>query len=179
MPRQPSAEIALRNRQIYSEWKEGRSLAWLAEKYDRTPQQMGRVVAGFHPELEDDDARAIHRGRLEALYEEVSAVAADPGWKLTASGKVALDDNDEPVIDINARIEALKLKLMVLESERKLDARDRPQQKQLQITHELATSQAAIDIARRRAEMEAMARRAGQSAVQGEVLRELPPAAEG
>lgn len=176
MARPRSAAIALRNDQIYALWRGGKSLAWLAEKYERTPQQIGRVIASFHPDIEDDDDRALHRGRLETLYEEVQSVVNAPGFKLAPNGRVAEGPDDEPLEDTGAKIEALKVKLQVLESMRRLDARDRPQQKQLQITHELATTQAAADIARKRAEMEALARRTGQQVVSGEIVRELPAA---
>lgn len=177
MARTKSPAISIRNDQIYALWKGGKSLSWLAEKFGRSPQQIGRVVAAFHPDLTDDDDRALHRGRLETLYEEVQEVVNAPGFKLAPNGRIAEGPDDEPLEDTGAKIEALKVKLQVLESMRKLDARDKPQQRQLQITHELATTQAAADIARRRAEMEQLAKRAGQPAVvRGEVVPELPPA---
>ena len=176
MARPKSAAIALRNEQVYALWRSGWSLARLAEKYDRTPQQMGKVIASFHPDLSDDDDRGLHRGRLETLYEEIQSVVNAPGYKLAPNGRVAEGPDEEPLEDTGAKIEALKVKLQVLESMRRLDARDKPQAKTLQITHELATTQAAADIARKRAEMEALARRTAQQAVPGEVIRELPAA---
>jgi hypothetical protein len=173
-PRSPA--IAIRNEQIYALWKGGKSLSWLAEKFDRTPQQMGKVIAAFHPDIEDDDDRALHRGRLETLYEEVQEVVNSPGFKMAPNGRLAEGPDEEPLEDTGAKIEALKVKLQVLESMRKLDARDKPQARQLQVTHEIASSQAIADIARKRAEMEALARRAGQQAIPGEVIRELPAA---
>lgn len=161
---------------MYALWKGGKSLVWLAEKYQRTPQQIGRIVASFHPDIEDDDDRALHRGRLEVLYEEIQSVVNAPGFKLAPNGRVAEGPDEEPLEDTGAKIEALKVKLQVLESMRRLDARDKPQAKQLQITHEIASSQAAADIARKRAEMEALARRTGQQAIPGEIVRELPAA---
>jgi len=176
--RPKSAAVAVRNEQIYALWRSGRSLSWLAEKYQRTPQQIGRVVAAFHPDLEDDDDRALHRGRLETLYEEVQAVVDAPGWKMTANGHLACDDNDEPLVDIGAKIEALKLKLMVLESTRKLDARDKPQRSHVTVDvarqeadAHLAAVRAKIEADRR--EMEALRRQA--AVIPGEVLAELPP----
>ena len=71
-PRNPA--LAVRIEHIYAQWKSGKSLAWLADKYQRTPQQCGRIIAAFHPDLDDDDDRALHRGRLESLYDEVQAV---------------------------------------------------------------------------------------------------------
>ena len=177
-PRNPA--LAVRNDQIYAEWRGGRSLAQLAEKYSRTPQQIGRIVAAFHPDLEEDDDRALHRGRLETLYEEVQAVVNAPGWKVTAVGRVAEDPEGNPLEDIGSKIEALKLKLMVLESTRKLDARDKPQRSH--ITHDIAQQQADTWLADMRAkretelrELEALRRQAG--VIPGQVVRELPPGA--
>jgi hypothetical protein len=151
--RPKSAAVAVRNEQIYSLWRGGKSLSWLAEKYQRTPQQIGRIVAAFHPDLEDDDDRALHRGRLETLYEEVQAVVDAPGWKLAPNGRLACDDNDEPLVDTGAKIEALKLKLMVLESTRKLDARDKPQRSH--VTVDVARQEAASFLAEVRAKIAA------------------------
>src|ERR1039458_5680328 len=125
VPRPRSSEISLRNDQIYAEWRAGRSLSWLADKYQRTPQQMGRIVADRHPDLEDDLDRSLHRGRLETLYEEVQSLVDNPGWKLAPNGRLAQDDDGNALYDTSAKIEALKLKLLVLESARKLDARDK------------------------------------------------------
>ena len=177
-PRNPA--LAVRNDQIYAEWRSGWSLARLAEKYERTPQQVGRIIAGFHPDLEEDDDRALHRGRLETLYEEVQAVVNAPGWKMAPNGKLAEDEDGAPLVDVGAKIEALKLKLMVLESTRKLDARDRPQRSlvtvdvaEQQKNAALAAIAAKVDADRR--ELEALRRQA--AAIPGEVLKELPPGA--
>ena len=175
-PRNPA--LAVRNDQIYAEWRGGHSLAQLAEKYSRTPQQIGRIVAAFHPDLEEDDDRALHRGRLETLYEEVQAVVNAPGWKVTAVGRVAEDPEGNPLEDIGSKIEALKLKLMVLESTRKLDARDKPQRSH--ITHDIAQQQADTWLADMRAKREAELRELEayrrQGVIPGQVVRELPPA---
>lgn len=163
---------------IYAKWRSGRSLASLAEEYKRAPQVIGRIIAARHPDLEDDDDRALHRGRLETLYEEVQAVVDAPGWKLAPNGRLACDDNDEPLIDTGARIEALKLKLMVLESARKLDARDKPQRSQ--VTVEVAQQQASTFLAEVRAKIaadnqEKETLRRQVAVIPGEVLAELPP----
>jgi DNA-binding phage protein len=163
----------VRNDQVYAEWKSGKSLAWLAGKYQRTPQQCGRIVASYHPELEDDTDRALHRGRLESLYEEVQSVIEAPGWKFAPNGRLAEDEDGNPLIDTGAKIEAMKLQLMVLDSGRKLDARDKPVRKILQLDRPAAELEMLAAIAGKRREMEQLARQAG--AVRGEVIRELPP----
>lgn len=180
MARPKNPALAVRNEQIYAEWRSGWSLTRLAEKYKRTPQQIGRVVAVFHPDLGDDDDRALHRGRLETLYEEVQAVADAPGWKITAVGRVAEDEDGNPLIDIGAKIEALKLKLMVLESTRKLDARDKPQRTIVRhdiADQERAEAMAAITAKRETELRELEAARRQLAAIPGEIVKELPPGA--
>jgi len=179
VPRRKSPEIAVRNDVIYAKWRSGRSLASLAEEYDRAPQVIGRIVADRHPDLEDDTDRALHRGRLETLYEEVQAVADAPGWKVTAVGRIAEDPDGNPLEDVSAKIEALKLKLMVLESTRKLDARDKPQRTLMRV--DIARQEADTALAAVRAkieadnrELEAYRQKAGRT-IPGEVLAELPP----
>ena len=186
MARPKSPALAVRNDQIYAEWRSGWSLTRLAEKYDRTPQQVGRVVAAYHPDLEDDTDRALHRGRLETLYEEVQAVVDAPGVKLTPNGRIAEDGDGNPLMDTGARIEALKLKLLVLESGRKLDARDKaakppplpPGVAEQQMWAALAVEQQKMDgrqlATAERAELEALRRKLG-NVTPGEVVRELSP----
>ena len=171
-PRNPA--LAVRNDQIYAEWRSGWSLARLAEKYSRTPQVIGRIVADRHPDLEDDTDRALHRGRLETLYEEVQGVIEAPGWKMAPNGRLAEDEDGNPLTDIGAKIEALKLKLMVLESTRKLDARDKPQKSH--VTVDVARQQADAFLAdltakrdAERREMEALRRQV--SVIPGEVMQ--------
>ncbi len=144
MARPRSPAIAHRNELIYAEWRdEHRSLAWLAEKYQRTPQQIGRVLAAFHPDLEDEDDRALHRGRLEHLYGDVRGIFEAPGWKMSPTGKPAEGPDGEPAEDVMVKVEAAKLALAVLESMRKLDARDR-QPKRDQRTPEDEARQAML-----------------------------------
>jgi hypothetical protein len=175
-PRNPA--LAVRNDQIYAEWRSGWSLTRLAEKYSRTPQVIGRIVAAYHPDLEDDTDRALHRGRLESLYGEVQEVVEAPGWKMAPNGRLAEDADGNPLVDVGAKIEALKLKLMVLESARKLDARDKPQRSH--VTVDVARQEADAALAAIRAkiaadnrEMEALRRQV--AVIPGEVVRELPP----
>jgi hypothetical protein len=187
--RTKSSEISLRNDQIYSEWRGGRSLSWLADKYQRTPQQMGRIVADRHPDLEDDLDRSLHRGRLETLYEEVQSIVDNPGWKLAPNGRLAQDDDGNALYDTSAKIEALKLKLLVLESARKLDARDKaakppplpPGVAEQQMWAALAVEQQKMEgrqlAAAERAELEALRRKLG-NVTPGEVVRELPAASD-
>jgi hypothetical protein len=129
----------------------------------------------------------LHRGRLETLYEEVQAVVDAPGVKLTPNGRIAEDGDGNPLMDTGAKIEALKLKLLVLESARKLDARDKaakppplpPGVAEQQMWAALAVEQQKMEgrqlAAAERAELEALRRQV--TVIPGEVVRELSPGA--
>ena len=171
MGRTRNPEIQRRNEVIYLEWLRGASLTSLGERYSLARQVVGRIVAAQHPEEAENEDRALYRGELWRLYDEMVEVFREPGWKLAPTGMPARGPDGEPAEDVNAKIQAGELRLKVLGELRKMDGRDRPQQKQLTVAHEIATSQAALDIAQKRAEMEALARRAGQPpVVTGEVL---------
>ncbi len=177
MPRRKSPELAIRNEVIYAKWRSGRSLVALGEEYGRAPQVIGRIVSGFHPEGTEDDDRSLFRGYMWRLYDEVQEIAERPGWKMSPQGGAAYGPDGEPADDVMVSLQAKELQVKIIRELRLLDARDRPQPKQVQVLHELANSQAMADIAQKRAEMEELARRAGQPAVvPGEVLR---PAIEG
>lgn len=164
-----------RNEIIYGEWLRGSSLTSLGERYSLSRQVVGRIVAAEHPEGPEDEDRALYRGYMWRLYDEVQEIGDQPGYKMQPNGRAAEDLDGNPALDTQVQVQCKDLQLKILRELRLLDARDRPQQKQLQITHELATTQAAADIALKRAEMEALARRTGQQAIPGEVIaRELP-----
>ena len=167
MPRQPSAEIAARNDQIYALWRDGASLKDLAEQFSRTPQMIGRILAACHPDLDEDDDRALHRGRLENLYQDVQEIIRAPGYMCGPNGKIVRDEDNAPVVNIGAKIEAARTQLAVLESMRKLDGRDKPTKRQVTYEFSVAEQQMMQDIEARR------------KTIKAEVLRELPPAAEG
>jgi hypothetical protein len=157
VPRSRSPEIAVRNEVIYAKWRTGQSLVSLGEEYGRAPQVIGRVVASFHPEGDDDGERALFRGYLWRLLDEVRGVYDAPGWKMSPTGKPAEGPDGEPAEDVMAKIEAAKLQLGIMESLRKLDARDRPVTRNLQISVPDAQRAKEEDLARRRAEMQSAA----------------------
>ena len=176
MGRTRNPDIVKRNEIIYGEWLRGASLVSLGEKYSLSRQVVGRIVAAEHPEGPEDEDRALYRGYMWRLYDEVQDIGDSPGFKMQPNGRPAEDLDGNPALDTQVQVQCKDLQLKILRELRLLDARDRPQQKTLQITHELATTQAAADIARKRAEMEALSRRAGQQAIPGEIVREIPAA---
>ena len=173
MSRTRSPEIQKRNDAIFAAWQRGASLASLAVRYGISRQVVGRVVASYHPEEDEDNDRSLYRGYLWRLFDEVKDIADSPGWKMSPNGSPASGPDGEPAEDVMVKLEAAKLQLSVLESLRKLDARDRQQAKQIQVQFSVAQQQAMADIEQKRREMEEMARRAVPPVVQGEI--EKPP----
>ena len=86
MARTKSPAVAKRNDIIFAEWRRGASLTGLAARHGISRQVVGRVIASFHPELEEDTDRALYRGCLWRLYDEMGEVLQDPGYKLSPSG---------------------------------------------------------------------------------------------
>jgi hypothetical protein len=171
--RPKSPAIAVRDDGIYAAWKEGSSLVELADKHGISPQRVGQIVAVKHPEFEDETSRAMHRGRLENLIQEIQGVIATPGHKMSATGRLVEDEDGNPVEDTSAKIEAMKVMLTALDSARKLDGLDKPVRKIYTLEHSAAEQQMLAAIEDRRRELADLARRAAP--LQGEVLRELPP----
>ena len=179
MSRTRSPAIIKRNDQMFAEWRRGASLTSIAAQYGVSRQVVGKVVASFHPEEEEDGERALYRGYLWRLFDEVKDLYDSPGYKLSPSGGPAKGPDGEPAVDTNTQLQAAELELKILESLRKLDARDRPQ-KSL-VTHELARQQADEALAAVRERVTADQRelegyRRQVTAVPGEIVRELPPA---
>lgn len=173
MARTRSPEIQKRNDAMFAQWQRGASLASLAAKYGISRQVVGRVVASYHPEEGEDSDRSLYRGYLWRLFDEVREVYASPGWKMAPTGQAANGPDGEPAEDVMAKLEAAKLQLQVLESLRKLDARDKVQPKIMTVQFDVAHQAMAQDLARRRAEMEELAKRAVPPVVRGEVVGEL------
>ena len=176
MARTRSPEIQKRNDAIYARWLRGATLTSLAAEYGITRQVVGRLVAERHPEEDEDLERATYRGYLWRLFDEVKDLYDSPGYKMSPTGRPAEDPNGDPAEDTNVKLQAAELELKVLESLRKLDARDRPQK--THITHEVAQQQANSYLAEVREKLAAdnrekdALRRA--AVIPGEVVRELP-----
>ena len=174
--------VAAKEGEIYGRWKSGRyTLADLAEQYGLTPDDISKILAAKHPEQEDEKVgRAVMRSRLELLTIAIQEVIENPGWKLAPNGRLACDDDGNPVVDITAKIEAIKVQLAAYKNLEVLNGDARPQRSH--VTHEMAQQQADTALAAvaaqrdaERREMETLRRNAG--AIPGEVIsaRELSP----
>jgi len=176
-PRDPA--IQARNDEIYSRWHDGESVRELAERFNRKPVVIARIIARRHPEMKDATSRAMMRGRLEWLLSEMREVIASPGYKLSPKGFPAVDPDGEPALDMGARIEAAKVYLAVLDRAAKLDATDKPPPQPGPVPADVARQQMEESIAAIIAEKRRLEALAARAAVPGEVIRELPPAQAG
>ena len=181
-PQRAGQVIAAKDGQVYTAWRTGKyTLADLAGLYDLTPEDVTRILVARHPEQEDEKTgRAIMRSRLELLTIAVQEVIENPGWKITAVGRVAEDPDGNPLVDVSAKIEALKVQLNVYKNLAVLNGDEKPQRSV--VRHDIAQQEADAHLAAIRAkieadnrELEALRRRV--SVVPGEVLAELPPGA--
>ncbi len=172
--------IAAKDGQVYAAWRTGKyTLADLAEIYELTTEDITRILVARHPEQEDEKTgRAVMRSRLELLTIAIQEVIENPGWKITAVGRVAEDPDGNPLVDVSAKIEAMKVQLNVYKNLAVLNGDEKPQR--TNVTHEIAEQQkntalaaVAAKIAERDRELEMLRRRA--AVIPGEVLAELPP----
>jgi hypothetical protein len=170
-PRDPA--IAARNEEIYSRWYAGESIEQLAERFDRKPVVVGRIIKKRIPEQTDETNRALMRGRLEWALSEMRDVIVAPGFKLGPAGGLAHDSDGEPVPDLTTKIEATKVYVGILERMARSEGSDKPQQKDVHHTLEIADQQRMADIARRRAELEALTRQ--PPTITAEVLPAIEP----
>lgn len=175
MSRTRSPAVAKRNDVIFAEWRRGATLTGLAEKHGISRQVVGRVIASFHPELEEDTDRALYRGEMWRLYDEMGEVFASPGWKMSPTGHVAEGPDGEPAVDVDAKIKAGDLRLKVLTELRKLDGRDKQAAKAMDRPTAEAAMWEAIHAERRRLEDLVKAAAGDPRVVPGEIVRELEP----
>ncbi len=172
MARPPSATVAARNHEIYSLWQHGSSLTELADQFKLSPQRIGQVVASYHPEDDEDIDRSLYRGYLWRLFEEIRELYRNPGWKMSPTGGPARDPDGDPALDTNVRLQAGELELKILESLRRMDARDRPQVKKFQFERSEAEQKMWAEI---EAERRKIAQGERPAVIPGEVVRELGP----
>jgi hypothetical protein len=151
--RTKSPAIAKRNETIYAEWRRGASLTGLGAKHGISRQVIARIVASFHPELEEGEDRALYRGEMWRLYDEVEQIAREPGYKMSPNGAPVRNPDGEPAADTGIALQARDLQLKIVSEMRRMDGRDRPSQRQVHVEFSVAEQQAQADIARREAEM--------------------------
>lgn len=182
-PQRIGQVVAAKDREVYAAWKSGRyTFADLADLYDLSPEDVTRIVTERHPEQKDEAiSRAVLRSRIELLTIAIQEVIENPGFKLAPNGRLATDDDGNPVVDVTARIEAIKVQLNAYKNLAVLNGDEKPQRSL--VSHEIADRQRseawAAVVAQREAElreMEELRRGNRPPVVPGEVVREIGPA---
>ena len=103
--------------------------------------------------MEESEDRSLYRGELWRLFDEVEALAREPGYKLSPNGAAVKLPDGSMAVDVGVALQARDLQVKIVSEMRKMDGRDRPSQKNVTVSFELADQQRAEDIARREAEM--------------------------
>jgi Mor family transcriptional regulator len=179
-PQRIGQVIHAKEREVYAAWRTGRhTLADLAEIYDLTSEDVTRIITERHPEQKDEETgRAVLRSRLELLSIAVQEVIERPGWKLAPNGRLAEDDEGNPLVDITTRVEAIKVQVNLLKNLGVLNGDEKPTRSL--VTHDIAEQQknaAMAEItARREAELREMDALRRAAVIPGEVVREIEPA---
>jgi Mor family transcriptional regulator len=183
-PQRVGQVIAAKDAQVYAAWRTGKhTLGDLAEIYDLSAEDVTRIITARHPEPKDEEnGRAVLRSRIELLMIAIQEVIENPGWKLAPNGRLAEDEDGKPLVDIGARIEAMKLQLSAYERASRLEGSDKQQARLMNrpdaeaaMWAALASAKAQKDISdAERRELEDLRRKFG-SVTRGEVMAELPP----
>jgi len=183
-PQRVGQVIAAKDAQVYAAWRTGKhTLADLADTFELTAEDVTRIVTARHPEPKDEEnSRAVLRSRIELLMIAIQEVVENPGFKVTATGRVAEDENGNPLVDVSARIEAMKLLLSAYERASRLEGTDKQQLKLMNKPDAEQAMLAALAGIRAQKEMSDAERRELEeyrrqraAVVPGEVVRELPP----
>jgi len=170
--------VAAREREVYQLWRSGKyTLADLAERYELTAEDISGIVAARHPEQDEGVSRAVLRSRLELLSIAVQEIVESPGYKLAPNGRLAEDEDGNPLVDVGARIEAVKVQVSLIKNLAVLNGDEKPTRSL--VTHDIAEQQKNEAMARITAQREAELReievlRRRAAVVPGEVVRELP-----
>lgn len=114
----------------------GTTMQQLADEEGISKQRVYQIVSKLAGrDIPEDVTRDIHVLRLESLIAEFMGIAlGPPGYKISPTGKLVYDENDEPVRETVEKKNAADLVMRLDESLRKLYARDLPRQKEMEFT---------------------------------------------
>lgn len=176
MTRTKDVSNAERDRRICLLRRNGFTYSEIAQMEGLSRVRVGQIVKEANAELPEDDTRAEIATLFEFAERKIVELINDPGYMLGPNGRLATDDDGNPVVNKQLINEGVKTLVVIGEKKSKLFGTDKGNTRTLMLTTE-ADQQRIADIQRRQAEFEELARRAGQQAIPGEVLaRELPAA---
>ena len=177
-----NSALSERNRRICLLRRNGLTYGEIATMEQISRPRVAQIVAETMPELGEDEGRAELSGILEFVERKAVGLINDPGPLMGPAGTPARDTDGNQVPNNGIVVEGLKILTLVSEKKARLFAWDKPQPKQIQVTHELADQQKNAALAEAKArmelsaadrrELEALRQKAGP-VIPGEVVREL------
>lgn len=175
---------AERDRRICLYRRNGFTLTEIAQMEGISRPRVSQIIAEAHSELPEEETRAEIASLLEFAERKAVELINEPGYMLGPNGRVAEDQDGEPVPNRQLVNESLRTLVLVAEKRARLFGADKQQNRLMnKIDAEqamwgaLATIKAQKDISdAERRELDELRRQVGR-VVPGEVVRELPPAA--
>jgi len=129
-----SKELEPRNQAMYQLYAAGKTMQTIADTFGISRQRAAQIIARYARDgaVTDDDSRALHRAQLEGMMAESLALFYAPSPPAyNVKGQMLVDENGEPVRDLEGKIHAGTLALKISSEIRRMDAIDKPRRKQL------------------------------------------------
>ena len=129
-----SKELEPRNQAMYQLYANGKSMQTIADTFGVSRQRAAQIIARYARDglTSDDESRALHRAQLEGMMtESLGMFYAPPPPAFDVKGNMLVDENGEPVRDLEGKIHAGTLALKISADIRRMDAIDKPRRKQL------------------------------------------------
>jgi hypothetical protein len=177
-----------RERRICLYRRNGFTLSEIATMEHISRPRVSQIIAAAHAELPEDETRAEIASLLEFAERKTVELINDPGYVMGPNGRVATDEDGEPVPNKPLVNESLRTLVLVAEKRARLFGADKQVLKKMDTPTAQEAMWAAIAAERQRKmeadrlgeaerrELEAYRRKFGQ-VISGEVLAELPPGA--
>jgi hypothetical protein len=119
---------------MYQLYTHGTTLQQIADRYDISRQRVAQIIANYTKQgtVTDNEARHLHRTQLEGLRDELIAMFFEPPPPMyDVKGNMLIDENGEPVRDIEIKLKTADYARKLSESIRRMDATDLPRQRYL------------------------------------------------
>jgi hypothetical protein len=129
-----SRELESRNQAMYQLYANGKSMQTIADTFAITRQRAAQIIAKYERDavVTDDESRALHRTQLDGMMAESLGLfyaPAPPAYDV--KGNMLVDENGEPVRNLDGKIHAGTLALKISSEIRHMDAIDKPRRKQI------------------------------------------------
>lgn len=170
MARTKDTSLAERDRRICLLRRNGFTFSEIAQMESLSRVRVSQIVHEANGELPEDETRAEIASLLEFAERKVVELINDPGYMLGPNGRLATDEDGNPVLNKQLVNESLRTLVGIADRRSKLYAADKPQKRTIAL--ELAQQQAEASMAAitaqreaERRELEALRKQAGQPPV--------------